>query len=138
MLLTKQIGGLIFCMQINTKDLYRFIPYFVGTLGMPSVPKITTLQYLYKISRKKRRIKFIFCMEINIKVFYKFYQFWLSWLGMPKVPQNNNFEISLQYLKKKRGMKLIVCMKVNIKVCYKVIQAIIVGGCGQVYLKYPE
>ena len=77
-------------------------------------------------------------MEINIKVFYKFYQFWLSWLGMPKVPQNNNFEISLQYLKKKRGMKLIVCMKVNIKVCYKVIQAIIVGGCGQVYLKYPE
>ena len=32
------------------------------------IPKVTNLQYLYNISKKKLGREFIFCMEINIKV----------------------------------------------------------------------
>ena len=58
--------------DINTfgiKVSYKLIPsLLIGMIKLFKVLKVTSLQYLYKISKKKLGMEFIFCMQINIKV----------------------------------------------------------------------
>ena len=96
---------------------------------MPKVPKITSLQYLCNISRKRRGINIIFCMKRHIKVLYKrVVSFLLVLARHVQSTQNSKFVISLQYLnnKKKGGMKLIFCLQINMKLSYKLITLILV------------
>ena len=60
---------LIFCIQISMKAYYKLILWFWWRSS--SIPKITSLQCLYNISKNKLEIKLTFCMQINIKVSYK-------------------------------------------------------------------
>ena len=65
------------------------------------IPKITSLQYLCNISRKRRGINMIFFFFFSIKVFYKLVVSLL--LVIAKNAQNtqkSKLVISLQYLKK--------------------------------------
>ena len=69
---------------------------------MLKVPKIISMQYFYKITRKKGDMKLIFCLQIKIKFSYKLRPSIL--LGIASHAQNtqsNKFAKSLQYLKKK-------------------------------------
>ena len=55
--------------------------------SIPKVLKVTSLQYLYKIS-KKIGIELHFCMQINIKVSTSwYYRFWLSGQKCLKYPK---------------------------------------------------
>ena len=52
--------------------------------------KVTSLQYLYSISKKKKKLGmwFILCMQINIKVSTSWhYHFSWKWPDMSKVPK---------------------------------------------------
>ena len=51
--------------------------------------KVTSLQYLYSISEKKKlEMGFIFCMQINIKVSTSWhYHFSWKWPDMSEVPK---------------------------------------------------
>ena len=54
--------------------------------------KVTSLQYLYNISKKKSGMKVIFDMQINVKVSISWsYHFWSKWPDMPKVPKIGNW-----------------------------------------------
>ena len=69
---------------------------------MPKLPKITSLQYLYNISRKTWRIKLIFCLQLNIKGFFKLILSFLVRVARHAyITQNNKVVFSLQYIKKK-------------------------------------
>ena len=78
---------LVFCMQIKIQVFFKLIStlwalkfpskwyyhsrryyYWWARLGILKVLKVTSLQYLYNISRKELGMEFIFCMQINIKV----------------------------------------------------------------------
>ena len=73
---------LIFCMYINIKVSYKLIStlwaskfpkrwscyYCWAWSSILKVLKVTNLQYLYNITKKKLAMEFIFCMQINIKV----------------------------------------------------------------------
>ena len=91
---------LIFSMQINIKVSYKLISTILA-FKFPTrwcyhyrwvlssslkVLKVTSLQYLYNISKKKLGMEFIFCMHINFKVSTSWhYQFWWKWADMLKV-----------------------------------------------------
>ena len=53
-----------------------------GWSNIPKVPKMSSLQCLYNISKNKLEMKLIFYMQINIKVSYKF----ISTLWASKFP----------------------------------------------------
>ena len=54
--------------------------------------KVTSLQYLYNISKKKSGMKVIFDMQINVKVSISWsYHFWSKWPDMSKVPKIGNW-----------------------------------------------
>ena len=56
---------------LGIKVLYKAILSLL--IGVIKVLKVTSLQYLYNISKNKLVIEFIFCMQINIKVFTGWY-----------------------------------------------------------------
>ena len=103
---------LFFCMQKGMKIFYKSILWFwLGWSGIPKVPKIASLHYLYNISNKKLILmKLIFCMQIDIKVDYNTLGIKISCkvilsLLMDMIKhslssQSNTFEISLQNLRK--------------------------------------
>ena len=82
---------------------------------MPKAPKITRLQNLCNISRKKMKDEVDFLEQINVKVFDRLMQSYLIGMirGIPKI-----FKITMQYLCNISGkrwvMKLIFCMLINI------------------------
>ena len=93
---------LIFCMQINIKVSYKLIStlwaskfptrwyyhYWWAWSSILKVLKVTSLQYLYNISKKKLEMEFIFCMQANIKASASWhYRFWWKWPDMSKVPE---------------------------------------------------
>ena len=59
--------------------------------GMPKLPKVTSLLYLYNILRNKWVMKLIFCMQIDIKVSCKL----MLWFY-----ENSKHSESFQYFKK--------------------------------------
>ena len=69
---------LIFCMLININFSYKLIStqfptswyyhYWWAWSSFLTVLKVTSLQYLYNISKKKWGIDFVFCMQVSIKV----------------------------------------------------------------------
>ena len=80
--LKKEVGmKLTFCMQINIKVSYKLIStlwvskfstrwyyhYLWAWSIILNIPKVTSLQFLYNISKNKLGMEFIFCMQINIK-----------------------------------------------------------------------
>ena len=90
---------LIFCMQVNIRVSYKFV--LLVLMGMPRVPKTTSLQYHWNIPRNRWGINIIFCMNINIKVFYKLVVFFLLALARHiQNTQNSKFVISLQCFNK--------------------------------------
>ena len=101
--LKKNLGmNLIFCMQINIKVSDKLI----STLLASKFPirwyyhyrwawscilkalKVTSLPYLYNISRRQLGMEFIFCVQIHIKVSTSWH-YRLRWKmpGMSKVPK---------------------------------------------------
>ena len=63
---------------------------------------MTSLQYLYNISKKKLGMDFIFSVLINIKVSTNSrYCFWWKWPDMSEAPKIGSWYFFLQYLKKK-------------------------------------
>ena len=100
----------------NIKDFFKLIHCFCWAWpAMPKVPKITSLQYLSNISRKRPGINLIFCMKIKIKVFYKLISpFLVAIARHAQNTQNNNFGKSLQYFKKEWSDEDDFCMHVNI------------------------
>ena len=80
-----------FCIQINIKVCYKLIStlwaskfsarwynhYWWAWSSILNVLKVTSLQYLYNISKKKLGMEFIFYMQINIKTSTSWhYRFW--------------------------------------------------------------
>ena len=58
---------LIFCLQISMKACYKLIMWFWwGWSSIFKVLKLSSLQYLYNISKKK--LEFIFCMQIKFGI----------------------------------------------------------------------
>ena len=84
-----------------------YYDFWWGWSGILKVPKVESLQCLYKISKKKLETKFIFCVQININDFNTlihfqnfdfptrwYYDYWWEWSGILKA-----FKVtSLQYL----------------------------------------
>ena len=98
--------------------------------NIPKVPKKSSLQCLYNISKKKLEMKLIFYMQINIKVSYKFisalwaskfptswyYHYWWAWSSILKVLKLTSLQHLYNISKKKLGMEYIFCIYINIKV----------------------
>ena len=97
---------LIFYMQINIKVSYKLISalwtsklptrwyyhYWWVWSSILKMLKVTSLQYLYNISKKKLGMEFIFCMQINIKVSTTWhYYFWWKSPDMSKVLKIQNW-----------------------------------------------
>ena len=92
---------LMFCMQISMKACYKLIQWFWW--GWSKIPKVASLQCLYKISKKNSEMKLSFCMHINIKVFYKvILSLLMDMIKHFESTQSNKLAISLQYLKIKK------------------------------------
>ena len=94
--------------------------------GMPKLPKITNLLFLYNMLRKKWVIQLIFNMQISMEACYKFVLRFFDGYGQafPKFPKKqvrNVFTISL----KKLEMKLTFLMQINIKVPYQLISTVL-------------
>ena len=101
-------------LKVFSNWYYRF--RFVWP-GMPKLPKITSLLFLYNMLRKKWVIQLIFYMQISTKTCYKLILTYFDEYGQafPKSPKKqvcNVFTISL----KKLEMKLTFLMQINIKV----------------------
>ena len=78
--------------------------------SVPRGPKITSLQYLCNIFRKRWVINITFCVKIKIKVFYRLVlSFLLIIAGHAQSTQNNKFAKSLQYLQKVRSEIDVLC-----------------------------
>ena len=99
---TKLEMKLIFCMQIYIKVSYKLISTswvskfptrwhyhkWWACSSIHKVLKVTSLQYLHNISKKKLGMEFIFCLQINIKVSTSWhYRIWWKWPDMSKVPK---------------------------------------------------
>ena len=95
-----------FCMQINIKVSYKLIStlwtskfptrwyyhYWWAWSSILKVFKVTSLHYLYNISKKKLGMEFIFCMPVNIKVPASWQsRFWWKWPDMSKVPKIGSY-----------------------------------------------
>ena len=89
--LKKEEMKLTFCMQINIKVSHKLISkpwtskistrwhyhYWWVWSSILKVLKVTSLQYLYNIWKKKLEMEFFFCMQINIKTSTNWhYRFW--------------------------------------------------------------
>ena len=100
MLRKKWVKKFIFCMQINIKVSYQLIltlfpskfrtrwcyQYWWTWSNILKVLKITSLQYLHSISKKKLGMEFIFCMQINTKFTASWQTYlWWKWPAMSKV-----------------------------------------------------
>ena len=86
-------------------------------LGIPKLPKTTSLLFLYNMFRKKWVMQLIFYMQISMKACYRLILSFFDGYGQafPKFPRKqvcNVFTISL----KKLEMKLTFLMQINIKV----------------------
>ena len=93
---------------------------------MPRVPKITILQYLCNISKKRWGINMIFSMKINIKVFFKLTVSFIA--RCAQSIQHWKLVLSLQYLKKEeRDVVGFFCMEINIKLSYRWMLLILMG-----------
>ena len=111
-------------LHASQKLILRF---WWGWSSILKVPKMTSLQCLYNISKMKLEMKLIFSMQISfskvdfntfgIKVSYKVMLSLL--MDMIKISQSTQVT-SLQCLynisKKKLGMEFIFCLQINIKV----------------------
>ena len=95
---------LIFSMQINIKVSYKLLStlwalkfltrwYYISLLrwawsSILKVLNVTSLQYLYNVSKKKLGMEFFFCMQVSIKVSTTWYNcFWWKWPGMFNIPK---------------------------------------------------
>ena len=108
----------------------RYYPFRWVWPGMPKLPKITSLLFLWKILREKW-MKSSFCLQINIKVFCKListlwaskfptrwcYHYWWAWSSILKVLKVTTFQYLYNVSTKKLGMEFICifCMQINIK-----------------------
>ena len=102
---------LIFCLQKTSKfPTSLCYCFWWAWLGMPKVPNVTSLWYVFNISRKSWGINTTFCMKIN-KVFYLLVVLFLLVIARhAQSTKNSKFVMSIQYLKKKGSMKLIYCI----------------------------
>ena len=130
--------------QINTIILVLW-------LGMPKLPKITSLLVFCNISRKKWAMGLIFHMQISIKVSYKLILwFWWGWSSIRKVPKIASLQCIYNTSKKKVEMKFIFLHSdkhqsflqfdfntLSIKVSYK-MNTIIIDGDNQALSKYSK
>ena len=101
-------------LKVFSNWYYRF--RFVWP-GMPKLPKITSLLFLYNMLTKKWVIQLIFYMQISTKTCYKLILRFFDGCGkvFPKFPKKqicNVFKISL----KKLEINLTFLMQINIKV----------------------
>ena len=101
-------------LKVFSNWYYRF--RFVWQ-GMPKLPKITSLLFLYNMLRKKWVMQLIFYMQISMKACYKLILRFFDGYGQafPKFPKKqvcNVFATSLKKLK----MKLTFLMQININV----------------------
>ena len=107
---------LIFCMQINIKSFYELIStifpsefctrwyyqYWWTWQNIFKALKVTSLQYLHSISKKKLGMEFIFCIQININVYTNLhYHFWWKWPDMSKVPKIESSKCFCNIVRKK-------------------------------------
>ena len=129
--LKKEVSDAVdFCMQISIKTCFKLILWFwCRWLSIPKVPRISSLQCLCNISKKKSEMKLTFCMQINIKVSYKlistlwaskistrwYYHYWWAWSSILKVLKVRILQYLYNNWKKKLGMEFIFCMQINIK-----------------------
>ena len=74
--------------------------------GMPKALKLTSMQYLYNISRKNWMMKLMFGIIINMKVFRK--RILLFLMGLARHPHSTwaSLQCLCDILRKKLGMKL--------------------------------
>ena len=105
----------IFCMQINIKISYKLIStLWVSKFAddaiiierhnqaYSKVLKVTSLHYLYNISKKKLGMEFILCMQINVKVSTSWlYRFLMEVARYVRSTQNRKLVLFFQYIKKK-------------------------------------
>ena len=64
----------VFCTQISMKGCYKVIVWFWwGDSSIPKVPRITSLQSLYNISKKKLKMKLNFLYADKYQSFLKVY-----------------------------------------------------------------
>ena len=73
--------------------------------------KVTSLQYLYNISKKKLVMEFIFDMQMNVKVSTICYHpFWWKWPDMSKIPKKGKLVTFVEYIKKNLPQLLCVLL----------------------------
>ena len=108
---------LIFCMQINIKVSHKLVSAHWVSNSPPTrqyyhywwpwssalrALKVTSLQYLYNISKKKLGMDFIYGMQINVKVYSSWhYCFWWKWPSMFKVPKMGSWLYFCSVLRKR-------------------------------------
>ena len=118
-------------------------------VNIPKVPKITSLQFFYNVSKKKLEIKLIFLMQINIKVSCKFiwtlwalkfptrwYYHWWAWSSILKVLKVTSLQYLYNILRKKLsyGIHFLHADKHQ----FLQVGIIIFDGSGQACPKYPK
>ena len=139
--MSRKTGKLIFCLQINIKDLFKLIPLFPVWMARHAQITQNKKFVICNILRKKWVMKLIFCMQISMKVSYKLILWFL--MGMVKhsqSSQNSKFAMSLQYLKKEvrdevdflhadkhQSFLQVDFNTLSIKVFYKVILSLLMG-----------
>ena len=144
---------LIFCLEITIKVTCKVIlPLWTSKFpaswfcrfwwtwsNILKVLKVTSLQYLYNISKKKLGMEFIFCMQINIKVSTSWhYHFWKKWRDMSKVPKlgswsnfgncNKKYWLNLFFAYVEENKNL--CFLRSLVIDYFKVISILSGGMG--------
>ena len=93
--------------------------------GMPKLPKITSLLFLYNMLRKKWVMQLIFYVKISMKVDIKI--FWWVWSSIPKVLKIASLQFLHNISKKKVEMKLTFWRQKNIKQSFLQVDFVILG-----------
>ena len=116
---------LVFCLQINTKVLYKLIVSLWACLARhaQSAKKKKQLYNILIISHGKcEGWTWSFACRLTSKVSSScYYHFRCVCPGMLKLTPPKSLLFLFNILKKKWVMKLIFCMQVSMEVCYKLI-----------------
>ena len=124
----------LWAVKFSTRWYYH---YWWTWSSILKVFKVTSLQYLYNISKKKQGMEFIFCIQINIRNFYKLaLSFLMEVVRHAQNTQNRKLVKCLQYIKKK-VLQLLLCSIAmqNIQILYGVLVMFVVTCFWWLWLK---
>ena len=113
-----------FCLQlfkVSSKWYYLF--RCVGP-GMPKLPKIKRLLFLYQYLKKEVNDEVHFLHAGKHENYKLILWFWWRWSSISKVSKIASLQCLYNISKKKLDMKLIFCMQINIKVIYKLVSTL--------------